>query len=63
MKELNCLFRKMAGKPMTKEQLKFQDILREKVRTNEITVAEGHRIWEVKYGVSGISKLLAERDR
>lgn len=58
---LKSLFRKW-GKPMTKEQLKFLNELREKVRNNEISVAEGHKMWEQKYKVDGISKLQAEKE-
>ena len=62
MKELNRLAKEMLGKRMTKEQLKFQDELRKKVKSKEITLVEAHRIWEEKYNVNGIhSQLLARR--
>jgi hypothetical protein len=48
-KELNKLIKEMLGKPMTKEQLAFQDVLRAKVKTKKITVEEAHRIWNQKY--------------
>jgi hypothetical protein len=48
--ELNKLVKKILGKPMTKEQLAFQNVLRAKVKAKEITVEEAHRIWSRKYG-------------
>ena len=47
IKELNKLLKEMAGKPMTKEQLKFRDELRKRVKNKEITVEEAHKIWNV----------------
>jgi hypothetical protein len=49
IRELNQLARKIVGPKMTEEQLRFQDELRAKVRRGEITVEEGHEIWEKKY--------------
>jgi len=46
---------------MTKEQLEFQDMLRQKVKNKEIKLSEAHRMWEKKYKVKGISKQLARR--
>lgn len=48
-KELDTLRKKMLGKKMTKEQLKFQEELRQKVKNREITMEEAHRIWRKKY--------------
>ena len=39
----------MLGKPMTKEQKKFLNELRLKVANKEITIQEGHEIWNKKY--------------
>lgn len=49
IKELNKLVKEMMGKPMTKEQLRFQDELRARVKRGEITVQEGQKIWREKY--------------
>ena len=49
VKELNRIFKEMMGKPMTKEQLQFQEELRAKVKAKEITVEEAHKIWNEKY--------------
>mgnify|MGYP001578375284 FL=1 len=49
IKRLNKLVKEIMGKPMTKEQKEFQEILRAKVRNKEITVKEGHKVWNKKY--------------
>jgi hypothetical protein len=49
MKELNKLVKEIMGKPMTKEQLSFQDELRARVKRGEITGLEGQKIWQKKY--------------
>lgn len=49
IKELNKLTKELLGKPMTKEQKKFLNELRLKVANKEITVQEGHEIWNKKY--------------
>jgi len=46
MNELNKLAKEMLGKKMTKKQMAFQEVLRQKVKAKEITVAEAHRIWD-----------------
>ena len=51
MKELNKLAKEMLGKPMNKEQKKFLKELRIKVANKEITVKEGHEIWNKKYNL------------
>jgi len=48
MQRLNKLTREMLGKPMTKKEREFLEVLRTKVKSGEITVAEGHRIWDKK---------------
>ena len=53
MKELNKLAKEMLGKPMNKEQKKFLKELRIKVANKEITVKEGHEIWNKKYNLWG----------
>jgi len=52
LNEIDKLVKEMLGKPMTKEQLVFQDVLRAKVKAKEITVEEAHRIWNRKYEVA-----------
>jgi len=49
MKKLNNLVKEMLGKPMTKEQKQFLKVMRKRVADGEITVQEGHEIWNKKY--------------
>lgn len=52
-----CLETKeMLGKPMTSEQKVFLEELREKVLKGEITVKEGHEIWNKKYKLWNYAK-------
>jgi len=48
IRELNHLYRRIRGKPMTKSQRKLLEELRARVKSGEITVAEGHKIWDKK---------------
>lgn len=56
MKELNKLAKEMLGKPMNKEQKKFLKVMRERVAKGEITVREGHEIWNKKYKLWNYAK-------
>ena len=62
LKELEKLAREIMGPKMTKEQLEFRNILRQKVKNKELKLSEAHRLWEKKYKVAGISEQLAEED-
>ena len=53
IRKIHAIIKEMQGKPMSREQLKFQDVLRAKVKAKEITVEEAHKIWNEKYGVRG----------
>jgi len=55
IRKINAIIKEMLGKPMTKEQLKFQDELRDKVRKKEITMTEAHIIWSKKYKLSDLN--------
>ena len=49
LREINNILKGMLGNKMTKEQLLFQEILREKVKNKEITIENAHKIWREKY--------------
>lgn len=48
VKSLNSLVKEIMGKPMTPKEKKPLKELRDKVARKEITVAEGHKIWDAK---------------
>ena len=45
-KTLSKISRALIGKPMTKKERAFLEILRERVRKGEITIEEAHKIWD-----------------
>ena len=47
--KINRLLKEMKGKPMTKEQLAFQEVLRKQVKEGRLTVYDAHQIWYKKY--------------